>query len=81
MPISDQYELLDFGAGRKLERFGPWIVDRPSPAAADHVQRQPEIWSEAVARYVRGDAQRGTWSHAGPKTWAAAQEMIAATNQ
>jgi 23S rRNA (cytosine1962-C5)-methyltransferase len=63
MPISDQYELLDFGAGRKLERFGPWIVDRPSPAAQDHVQRQPEIWSQAVTRYRRSDAQRGTWSH------------------
>jgi len=65
MPISDQYELLDFGAGRKLERFGPWIVDRPSPAAQDHVQRQPEMWSQAVARYVRSDNQRGAWSHAG----------------
>jgi len=28
------YELLDFGEGRKLERFGAWVLDRPCPAAA-----------------------------------------------
>lgn len=27
------YELLDFGAGRKLERFGRYVLDRCSPAA------------------------------------------------
>ena len=25
----DDYALIDFGNGRKLERFGPWVVDRP----------------------------------------------------
>ncbi len=29
----DQYALLDFGEGRKLERFGPIVLDRPCPAA------------------------------------------------
>ncbi|MCC7339329.1 MAG: class I SAM-dependent methyltransferase [Pirellulaceae bacterium] len=29
----DQYSLLDFGAGRKLERFGNVVLDRPCPAA------------------------------------------------
>lgn len=64
MPISDQYELLDFGAGRKLERFGPWVVDRPSPAAQDHAPKRPELWSKAAARYERNEGQRGTWSRA-----------------
>ncbi|MGD8514747.1 MAG: class I SAM-dependent methyltransferase [Granulosicoccaceae bacterium] len=27
------YALLDFGNGRKLERFGPYLVDRPAPQA------------------------------------------------
>jgi 23S rRNA (cytosine1962-C5)-methyltransferase len=27
------YALLDFGRGRKLERFGPYLVDRPAPQA------------------------------------------------
>jgi len=29
------YSLLDFGEGRKLERFGNIIVDRPSPQATN----------------------------------------------
>ena len=29
----DQYALLDFGSGRKLERFGNIVLDRPCPAA------------------------------------------------
>lgn len=29
----DQYALLDFGGGRKLERFGEIVLDRPCPAA------------------------------------------------
>jgi 23S rRNA (cytosine1962-C5)-methyltransferase len=64
MPISDQYELLDFGAGRKLERFGPWVVDRPSPAARDHAPKRPELWSQAAARYERSEGQRGSWTPA-----------------
>lgn len=64
MPISDHYELLDFGAGRKLERFGPWVVDRPSPAAQDHAQHRPELWSTAAARYERSENQRGSWTRA-----------------
>lgn len=65
MSISDYYELLDFGAGRKLERFGPWVVDRPSPAAQDHAPKNPELWSKAAARYERSENQRGSWTHAG----------------
>ncbi len=37
---ADQYELLDFGQGRKLERFGELVVDRPAPAATDMASRQ-----------------------------------------
>ena len=25
------YELLDFGGGGRLERFGPYVLDRPMP--------------------------------------------------
>jgi 23S rRNA (cytosine1962-C5)-methyltransferase len=47
----NDYELLDFGGGRKLERFGPYMLDRPSPAAQDATPRTPELWSAAHARY------------------------------
>ncbi len=40
------YELIDFGRGRKLERFGGVIVDRPCPAAA-LPRRSEKEWSSA----------------------------------
>lgn len=44
------YELLDFGAGRKLERFGGLVLDRVSPAA-ENAQRSPGCdWSLADLR-------------------------------
>lgn len=62
MFANDQYQLLDFGEGRKLERFGPRVLDRPAPAARQATRRRPELWANADARYDRGDAERGDWS-------------------
>ena len=61
MFASDQYELLDFGAGRKLERFGPYVLDRPSPPAERVARRRPQLWADASARYDRA-GDRGRWS-------------------
>lgn len=62
----DQYELLDFGDGRKLERFGPHLLDRPAPAAGGIARANPAAWREATARYERAAAQSGNWrSNAG----------------
>jgi 23S rRNA (cytosine1962-C5)-methyltransferase len=63
----DHYVLLDFGDGRKLERFGEVVLDRPSPAAAGARQVDPELWKTAMARFVAGGGttagcgQRGQW--------------------
>lgn len=43
----DHYRLLDFGGGRKLERFGNLIVNRPSPPALHAVPKTPKRWQEA----------------------------------
>ncbi len=43
------YELLDFGEGRRLERFGSLVLDRACPAAEGLVKAQPKAWREAVA--------------------------------
>lgn len=40
------YELIDAGEGRRLERFGPLTVDRPAQGA-DHPARAPERWDNA----------------------------------
>lgn len=56
-----EYELLDFGQGRKLERFGEHVLDRESPAAGDATPRHPAQWQQADARFERrGDKERGS---------------------
>ncbi|HEY5312048.1 MAG TPA: class I SAM-dependent methyltransferase [Pirellulales bacterium] len=62
MFASDQYQLLDFGAGRKLERFGRYVVDRPSPAAGDAQPAHPELWPQADAVFQRPAAGEGRWT-------------------
>jgi 23S rRNA (cytosine1962-C5)-methyltransferase len=52
-------ELLDCGSGRRLERFGDAIVDRPAPAA-DWIPRLPaEDWKRAGLKWGRGAWVRG----------------------
>lgn len=46
------YELLDFGAGRRLERFGPLLLDRPCPAAVGAVRTDAARWKTADVRFV-----------------------------
>jgi 23S rRNA (cytosine1962-C5)-methyltransferase len=55
------YELLDFGEGRKLERFGSCVLDRPCPAAAGVKQAQPTAWRAATARFDGDRAADGDW--------------------
>jgi 23S rRNA (cytosine1962-C5)-methyltransferase len=57
---SDKYELLDFGDGRKLERFGSIVLDRPSPAAEGLHKSRRELWSNATARF-EGRTGEGVW--------------------
>ncbi|NOY29080.1 MAG: SAM-dependent methyltransferase [Planctomycetes bacterium] len=61
-PSFPDYELLDFGEGRKLEQFGPWVLDRPCPGAVEISPAKPQAWGDATACY-RGDrAGDGVWS-------------------
>jgi len=45
----DSYALLDFGDGRKLERFGQVLLDRVSPVAIG-AARAESVWSSADLR-------------------------------
>ncbi len=61
------YELIDFGSGRRLERFAAVVVDRPCPAAAGAEPRCPARWREAAARFDRPrNRQQGSWTFAKP---------------
>jgi 23S rRNA (cytosine1962-C5)-methyltransferase len=45
------YRLVDFGEGRKLERFGRFLVDRPEPQAMAG-RRRPDLWGKADAVFL-----------------------------
>ncbi len=50
------YELLDSGEGRKLERFGTVVTDRPDPQVL-WKKSDPKIWTTSNAQFVW--AQKG----------------------
>ncbi|MBP86226.1 MAG: SAM-dependent methyltransferase [Planctomycetaceae bacterium] len=56
-----EYQLLDFGDGRKLEQFGDVILDRPSPAAEGADRSDAAGWARAHAKYQRTSAESGDW--------------------
>jgi 23S rRNA (cytosine1962-C5)-methyltransferase len=58
----EQYQLLDFGDGRRLERFRLRVLDRPCPAAEGIVRAVPQLWSEANARFDRCAGEQGQWT-------------------
>ncbi len=65
------YALLDSGNGRKLERFGPIVVDRPEPQALWSPARR-DIWKDAHAVFAAEDEdEKGRWKHLKPvpDTW------------
>lgn len=54
------YELIDFGAGRKLERFGQVVLDRPCPTAVDAAKTL--AWGPYQPCLFSGDrAADGKW--------------------
>lgn len=50
------YSLVDFGEGRKLERFGELIIDRPSPQSICNKSYGKDIWERAFAYF---DKEKG----------------------
>ncbi len=47
------YELLDSGEGKKLERYGNFILSRPDPQALWPISKEPIFWSKADATFIR----------------------------
>lgn len=65
------YELLDFGRGRKLERFDDIILDRPEVLAVGAQNQPRELWNKAVAVYQEKPKDAGVWKKKGAveETW------------
>ncbi|HJW21151.1 MAG TPA: class I SAM-dependent methyltransferase [Candidatus Limnocylindrales bacterium] len=59
------YALLDAGDGRRLERFGSLVLDRPAPGATDR-RREPARWLDADLRFDPGRGWSGRAAPADP---------------
>lgn len=69
----DDYGLVDSGAGRKLERFGTVLVDRPEPQALWSPGLPRAEWEKATATFSASDDEdeKGRWRPNGsvPESW------------
>ncbi|MGA7799646.1 MAG: hypothetical protein WCC36_02450, partial [Gammaproteobacteria bacterium] len=63
----DDYELLDFGRGRKLERFGEVVLSRPDPRA----KGEPALpdWQADWIYGGAGDRQWRATREGLPRSW------------
>lgn len=78
-PPVDGYELIDAGDGRRLERFGTVVLDRPAPAVRGIPRRVPAAWSAATARFERAEgAPAGSWQppDAVPARWTTSMDGL-----
>lgn len=63
------YKLIDIGDGRKLEKFGEYVLDRPSPQTEQIEKADFESWRTAQAYYDR-DGDVGWEDHGEiPESW------------
>jgi 23S rRNA (cytosine1962-C5)-methyltransferase len=63
-PEFPDYELVDSGAGEKLERYGDVLVRRPDPQALWRPRQGARAWDRAALTFERDPAsrgQRGRW--------------------
>ncbi len=58
----EDYQLLDFGDGRRLERLGSWLLDRPAPGTEELVKGDADLWQQVDARYEGERAAAGQWT-------------------
>lgn len=57
------YEILDMSSGRKLERWGGYILDRPDPQIIWQDKMFPSMWHKKDAMYIRSNKGGGYWEN------------------
>lgn len=65
----DDYELLDSGDGRKLERFGKYVLARPCSQAMWRPNKSAAEWAKADASFDREDGNNWHGRANLPKEW------------
>lgn len=58
----DEYALIDSGFGRKLERIGKYLIDRPEPQAMWTPHLKEADWKKADAVFTGGGEEEGAES-------------------
>lgn len=69
MSKTTSYTLIDSGNGRKLERFGLYVLSRPCSQAVWKPQQPEEIWKKAHAIFSRDQENKWTTQGKLPETW------------
>lgn len=66
---SSNYTLVDSGQGRKLERFGPYLLSRPSAQAVWEKRLPDSSWKEADAFFTREEDKKWSFRTKVPDHW------------
>ena len=67
--VDDGYELIDSGDGRKLERFGKYVLSRPCSQALWRPRKSAAEWASADASFDREDGNNWHGRANLPKEW------------
>lgn len=65
----NNYFLLDSGNGRKLEKFGPFVLDRPCSQAVWKPRLQDADWKQAHAEFTRETDSKWLCREQLPENW------------
>jgi 23S rRNA (cytosine1962-C5)-methyltransferase len=63
------YQLIDSGSGKKLERFGDYLIERPASQAAWLPQKPKATWKCSHAQFTREDDKKWTNLDGLPEEW------------
>ncbi|NTU73427.1 SAM-dependent methyltransferase [Candidatus Roizmanbacteria bacterium] len=69
VPPWPDYELLDSGNGKKLERLGQHILSRPEPKAIWDTTLPQSMWDKADLTFSSIDGEQGRWKNGSADNW------------